>query len=203
MAIRLPHFFAIRQHPVKMCRCVFYRISTIWRNMKLDMRKLPVWVLACACAVVLCAGFAWWAFGAPAGRVFRLYDRDRDQVVLSVPIKAGDKLSLEIEHSFEHIPWYEFYTVTADYQFNLDAIAVAGYGAGIPAEMDVPTRIEDGLIWMEEINSVFPQFSWITSDKYMKGFTLNGEEIFDFRSLPDASRIRGEIIEKRGYLSDV
>ena len=35
----------------------------------------------------------------------------------------------------------------------------------------------------------------------MKGLTLNGEEGFDFRSLPDASRIRGEIIMKRGYLS--
>lgn len=167
------------------------------------MRKLPGWVLGCAVALVLCAGLVWWAFLAPAKTVFRLYDRDRNQVVLSVPVKAGDKLSLEIEHSFEHIPWYEYYTVTEDYQFNLDAIAVAGYGAGIPAEMDVPTRIEDGLVWMEEINSLFPKFSWITSDQYMKGFTLNGEEIFDFRSLPDASRIRGEIIKKRGYLSDV
>ncbi|MCI8660641.1 MAG: DUF1850 domain-containing protein [Lachnospiraceae bacterium] len=167
------------------------------------MKKLSGRGLLWAAILALSGGFVWWAFFAPAGTVFRLYDRDRDQVVLSVPIKAGDKLSLEIEHSFEHIPWYEYYTVTEDFQFNLDAIAVAGYGAGIPAEMDVPTHIEDGLVWMEEINSVFPRFSWITSDKYMKGFTLNGEKIFDFRSLPDASRIRGEIIEKRGYLSDV
>lgn len=166
------------------------------------MKKLRRYVLSGIVILAAAAGFLWWALLAPVGTVFRLYDRDRDQTVLLVPIKAGDKLSLEIEHSFEHIPWYEYYTVTEDFQFNLDAIAVAGYGAGIPAEMDVPVRIEDGLVWMEEINSVFPKFSWITSDKYMKGFTLNGEEIFDFRSLPDASRIRGEIIEKRGYLSN-
>lgn len=166
------------------------------------MKKLRTCAFAGLAILAAAAGVLWWAFAAPAGTVFHLYDRDRDQVVLSVPIKAGDRLSLEIEHSFEHIPWYEYYTVTEDLQFNLDAIAVAGYGAGIPAEMDVPTRIEDGLVWMEEINSVFPKFSWITSDKYMKVFTLNGEEIFDFRSLPDASRIRGEIIKKRGYLSD-
>ncbi len=159
--------------------------------------------LMAAGALILTAGFFWWAFWAPAGTVFQLDDRDRGRVVLSVPVKAGDKLSLEIEHSFEHIPWYEYYTVTEDFQFNLDAIAVAGYGAGIPAEMDVPTRIEGGLVWMEGINSVFPKFSWITSDQYMKVFTLNEKEIFDFRSLPDASRIRGEIIKKRGYLSDV
>lgn len=167
------------------------------------MKKLQGIMLAGILVFLAAVGFFWWAFLAPAGTVFQLVDRNRDQVVLSVPVKAGDKLSLEIEHSFEHIPWYEYYTVTEDFQFNLDAIAVAGYGAGIPAEMDVPTRIEDGLVWMEEINSVFPRFSWITSDKYMKSFTLNEQEIFDFRSLPDASRIRGEIIKRRGYLSDV
>ena len=133
--------------------------------------------------------------------VFQLYDRENERVVLEVPAGPGDQLRLEIEHSFEHIPWYVYYTVTDDGAFNLDAIAVAGYGAGIPAEMDVPTHIEDGLVWMEEINSRFEQFRWITSASYMKGLQLNGEEIFDFRTLPDASRIRGDMIMKRGYLS--
>lgn len=154
-------------------------------------------------AILLTAAAAalWLAFYAPAGTQFQLYDRDRDTVVFKTPMKAGDKLRLEIEHSFEHIPWYEYYTVTDELEFNLDAIAVAGYGAGIPAEMDVPTRIEDGLVWMEDINSLFPSFKWITSAEYMKGLTLNGEEVFDFRSLPDASRIKGEIIEIRGFFN--
>ena len=160
-------------------------------------------VLIFAVALLLLGAFLWWGFFAPVGKVFRLYDRQRDTVVFSAPIHAGDKLRLEIEHSFEHIPWYEYYTVREDDQFNLDAIAVAGYGAGIPAEMDVPTRIADGLVWMEDINSVFPQFSWITSATYMKGLEINGVEVFDFRSLPDASRIRGEIITVRGYLTGV
>lgn len=167
--------------------------------MKITKRR----ALAAAAGLVLLAALVWLGFYAPTGTRFQLYDRDREEVVFSVPIRAGDKLRLEIEHSFEHIPWYEFYTVTDDLQFNLDAIAVAGYGAGIPAEMDVPTRVEDGLVWMEDINSLFPCFSWITSATYMKGLTLNGEEVFDFRSLPDASRIRGEIITTRGYLSSV
>lgn len=168
------------------------------------MKQKTIRILgAAALPAALCAALAWWALLAPRGTWFQLYDREREQVVFSIPIRAGDQLKLEIEHSFEHIPWYEFYTVTEDLQFNLDAIAVAGYGAGIPAEMDVPTRVEDGLVWMEEINSLFPQFSWITSNQYMKGLSLNGEEVFDFRSLPDASRIRGEIINKRGYLSGV
>lgn len=157
-------------------------------------------LLAAGIGAAVLAGLVWLGFFIPTGTQFQLYDRERDQVVFSVPIKAGDQLRLEIEHSFEHIPWFEFYTVTDDFQFNLDKIAVAGYGAGIPAEMDVTHRIEDGLVWMEGINSRFPQFSWITSATYMKGLTLNGEEVFDFRSLPDASRIRGEIIHTRGYL---
>lgn len=152
---------------------------------------------------IVLTAFLLWAFVVPSGKRFQLYDRERDQIVFSIPVRSGDKLQLEIEHSAEHIPWFEFYTVTEDDQFNLDAIAVAGYGAGIPAEMDVPTHIEDGLVWMEDINSVFPQFSWITSATYMKGLSLNGEEVFDFRSLPDASRIRGEIITVRGYLTGV
>lgn len=165
---------------------------------------LPLRFFICISAFfIIGALFVWIGFFAPAGQRFQLYDRDRETVVFSVPVRAGDKLRLEIEHSFEHIPWYEFYTITDDGQFNLDAIAVAGYGAGIPAEMDVPTRIEDGLVWMEDINSLFPKFSWITSAKYMKGLCLNGEEVFDFRSLPDASRIRGEIVTVRGYLTSV
>lgn len=160
-------------------------------------------ILLSAAAVVLLGAFVWWGFFAPVGKEFQLYDRRRETVVFSAPIHAGDKLRLEIEHSFEHIPWYEYYTVLEDDTFNLDAIAVAGYGAGIPAEMDVPTHVEGGLVWMEDINSVFPEFSWITSATYMKGLQINGEEVFDFRSLPDASRIRGEIITVRGYLTGV
>ena len=167
------------------------------------MNKTKRGILISALILVLLGAFVYFGFFAPVGKVFQLYDRQRETVVFSVPIQAGDKLRLEIEHSFEHIPWYEFYTVRPDGQFNLDAIAVAGYGAGIPAEMDVPTRVEDGLVWMEEINSVFPRFSWITSATYMKGLQINGVEVFDFRSLPDASRIRGEIITVRGYLTDV
>ena len=167
----------------------------------MNTKKRVLWLIPLVLALL--GAFVWFGFFAPVGKVFQLYDRQRDIVVFSAPIHAGDKLRLEIEHSFEHIPWYEYYTVREDDQFNLDAIAVAGYGAGIPAEMDVPTRVADGLVWMEQINSVFPYFTWITSATYMKGLQINGEEVFDFRSLPDASRIRGEIITVRGYLTGV
>lgn len=128
---------------------------------------------------------------------FQLYDRENERVLLEVPVQPGDVLRLEIEHSFEHIPWFEYYTVTEDGAFLLDTIAVGGYGAGIPAEMDVSTRIEDGLVWMEGIGSRFPELKWLTSSTYMKGLTLNGTEIFDFRTLPNATPVRASIITKR------
>ena len=48
--------------------------------------------------LALAAGVVWWSFLAPSGAWFQLYDRDSGQVVLSVPIQAGDQLQLEIEH---------------------------------------------------------------------------------------------------------
>ena len=140
----------------------------------------------------------WAAMGCAAGEqtCFQLYDRENETVLLEVPVQPGDVLRLEIEHSFEHIPWFEYYTVTGDDAFLLDTIAVGGYGAGIPAEMDVSTRIEDGLVWMEGIGSRFPEFKWLTSSTYMKGLTLNGTEIFDFRTLPNATPVRASIITK-------
>ena len=93
-------------------------------------------------------------------------------------------------------------TVTVEIQRGgMAMIRVTDDGAGIPAEMDVPTRVEDGLVWMEGINSRFEELKWLTSSVYMKGLTLNGTEIFDFRALPNASLIRGQMITKRGYLS--
>ena len=79
-------------------------------------------------------------------------------VYREIPVKTGDELSFQWEHSFEHIPWYEYYEIQKDGSFILHTIAVAGFGAGIPAEMDCKYRYEDGLVYMDEIESVFPQF---------------------------------------------
>lgn len=136
-------------------------------------------------------------FEYPQIKYLKIYDRRNDEVFLIEKVKEGDMLCLEIEHSFEHIPWFEYYRVTDDY-FLLKKIAVAGYGAGIPAEMDVPTKIEDGFVWMEDIDSRFDELKWLTHNVYMKSLTLNNQVIFDFRSLPNASLVGAVIEEKRG-----
>ena len=155
--------------------------------------------VVCVSSLLVLMLLFWAAMGcATEGQTcFQLYDRENERVLLEVPVQPGNVLRLEIEHSFEHIPWFEYYTVTGDGAFLLDTIAVGGYGAGIPAEMDVSTRIEDGLVWMEGIGSRFPELKWLTSSTYMKGLTLNGTEIFDFRTLPNATPVRASIITKR------
>ena len=73
-----------------------------------------------------------------------------------------------IRNCLLYTSWYEYYEIQKDGSFILHTIAVAGFGAGIPAEMDCKYRYEDGLVYMDEIESVFPQFNWINSQTALK-----------------------------------
>ena len=91
----------------------------------------------------------------------------------------------------------------AEYGLGLpdDAVKlVGGFGAGIPAEMDVPTYVgEDGLVHMDDINSVFSEFNWITSQTNMKSLLLNGEPILDFSQIPHHSFVNCSISVQQRY----
>ena len=50
------------------------------------MRNKQRGILLAALVVIILAGFVWWAFFAPAGKAFQLYDRDRDTVVFACAI---------------------------------------------------------------------------------------------------------------------
>ena len=106
-------------------------------------------------------------------------------------VQIGDVLSFEWEHSFEHILWKEFYRVTDEHTFKLFTIAVQGFGAGIPAEMDCTYRYEDGFIYMENIEgSVFKEFNWIHSQKHLKNITINDTVLIRGEELPQRAKIR-------------
>lgn len=106
-------------------------------------------------------------------------------------VQTGDVLSFEWEHSFEHVLWKEFYRVTDEHTFKLFTIAVQGFGAGIPAEMDCTYRYEDGFIYMEHIEgSVFKEFNWIHSQKHLKNITINDTVLIRGEELPQRAKIR-------------
>ena len=106
-------------------------------------------------------------------------------------VQTGDVLSFEWEHSFEHVVWKEFYRVTDEHTFKLFTIAVQGFGAGIPAEMDCTYRYGDGLIYMEHIEgSVFKEFNWIHSQKHLKNIMINDAVLIRGAELPQRAKIR-------------
>lgn len=109
---------------------------------------------------------------------------------LAVSLSPGDEISFGWEHSFEHVTWNEYYTVLPDGSLKLHTIAVGGFGAGIPAEMDCTYRYEDGLIYMENIaDSEFPEIRWIHSQTQMKWIALNDEVIVTGPELPQREKL--------------
>lgn len=113
------------------------------------------------------------------------------EVYVSKKVKINDVLSFEWEHSFEHILWKEYYKITKENTFELFTIAVEGFGAGIPAEMECTYRYENGMIYMENIKgSIFKEFNWINSKKQLKRILLNEKEIIKGQDLPERERIK-------------
>ena len=130
----------------------------------------------------------------------RLSYQKTGEIILELPVRPGDELTVELTHSFEHVPWNEYYQIQNDGSFLLQRIEVGGFGAGIPAEMDVPTYVgEDGLVHMDDINSVFSEFNWITSQTNMKSLLLNGEPILDFSQIPHHSFVNCSISVQQRY----
>ena len=159
-----------------------------WHGRVLAVMLLAACLLA---ALLMSAGYA------PA-MTLRLSYQKTGEVILERKVQPGDTLTVELTHSFEHVPWNEYYVVQGDGSFLLQRIEVGGFGAGIPAEMDVPTYVgEDGLVHMDDINSVFPKFNWITSQKNMKDLLLNGEPVLAFSALPHHSFVTCETVVQR------
>jgi len=138
------------------------------------------------------------AWGLSPVMTMRISYQKTGEVILTRPVRPGDEVVMTLTHSFEHVPWNEYYRIRRDGSFLLKRIEVGGFGAGIPAEMDVPTYVgEDGLVHMDEINSVFPRFDWITSSVNMKQLLLNGQPVLEFSEIPHHSFVTCEIITQR------
>ena len=125
-------------------------------------------------------------------------NRETGEIYADVPIEAGDEVSFGWTHSFEHIPWNEYYEVEPDGSFLLHTISVAGFGAGIPAEMDCTYRYEDGLIYMDDIESRFEQFNWINSQTALREIAVNGKHLLAGADMPHHEKMILSIKKKGG-----
>ncbi len=124
-----------------------------------------------------------------AGMVLRAQDQETGQIYAEAEVKTGDRLTFEWVHSFEKIPWNEYYTVLQDGTFYLDTISVAGFGAGIPAEMDVEYRYEDGMICMDGIGSKFDRFRFFNSETALRAILLNDSDFVKGSEMPHHAKI--------------
>ena len=87
-----------------------------------------------------------------AQTVLRIYDYQTKEIYVEVPAKEGDKLFFGWIHSWEKIPWHEYYHIDASHDLILDTIAFPAFGAGIPENKGTKVWIKDGMIYMGNIN---------------------------------------------------
>lgn len=105
------------------------------------------------------------------------------EVYLKTIVHDKDIIEYSWIHSFEHIPWNEEYTVTKNNQLMLNSISVAGFGAGIP-ENKGEVSVENGIIYMRNINQIFNEIKWINSNTALAQIGLNGSILIEGSSLP-------------------
>ena len=89
-----------------------------------------------------------------------IQNAETGEMYVSEKVRTGDRLEFGWTHSFEHIPWNEYYEILEDGSFVLHTISVAGFGAGIP------------------------QFNWINSRTALREIRLNGELLIRGEDMP-------------------
>ena len=130
--------------------------------------------------------------------VLRIYNYQTGEIYVEVPAKAGDTLFFGWIHSWEKIPWGEYYHVAADHSLVLDKITFTAFGAGIPENKGKKVYVQAGIVYMEEINQVFTQFTWLNSHFAVRDIKLNGSLISAGYMLPDLTRVN-LVVERRGF----
>ena len=143
--------------------------------------------------VLICSG-SWYYWASQT--VLRIYDYRSGEIYVEVPAKEGYKLFFGWVHSWEKIPWHEYYHISQDNSLVLDTISFPAFGAGIPENKGKVCRIENGLIYMDEIGQVFHEFNWINSHFATREIILNGQLISKGDRLPEHTRLR-LVVERR------
>ncbi|HWP50974.1 MAG TPA: DUF1850 domain-containing protein, partial [Clostridia bacterium] len=139
---------------------------------------------------------AWYSWVSKT--VLRISDWKTGEIYIEVPAKAGDNLFFGWMHSLERIPWNEYYHITSDGTLVLDTISFPAFGAGIPENKGKTCRVENGLIYMDDIGQEFDEFVWINSHYAVRDIKLNGTLITSGEHLPEHTRLRLKI-ERRFF----
>lgn len=151
-----------------------------------------------AASLLLLASLAAWN-EYTARTVLRIYDYETKKTYVEVPAKEGDTLFFGWIHSWEKIPWHEYYHIDGNGDLILDMIAFPAFGAGIPENKGTEVWIDDdGMIYMNHIGQVFHEFTWINSHFATRDIRLNDVLIAKGETLPEHTRVN-LAIEKRRF----
>lgn len=129
-------------------------------------------------------------------KVLRIADQNTDEEYFTIPVETSDALTYGWIHSFEHIPWMEQYLILNNNKLLLKRITIAGFGAGIPHNKGKVTKMENGLIIMDEIDEEFDEINWIHSRTATDYIKLNDKIILKGGDLPHHAALNLRI-EKR------
>jgi len=163
------------------------------------MKKLCLKIILAA-ALVLAS--IWAVNDWTAETVLRIYDYETKRIYVEVPAKEGDELFFGWLHSWEKIPWHEYYHIAKNGDLILDTISFTGFGAGIPENKGKKVWTEKGMIFMGDIGQVFHEFTWINSHLATREIRLNGFLITCGQILPEHTRLNLVIAKKRRFFDE-
>ena len=110
-------------------------------------------------------------------KVVIIKNQNTNKIYLKKTVLESDTLIFGWIHSYEHIPWNEYYQIQGNNKLLLNKIEVAGFGAGIPNNKGIVSIDDSGMIIMNEINEIFDHISWIHSQSALDFIKINSEII--------------------------
>ena len=122
-----------------------------------------------------------------------LTHQETHQVFETVQVEEGDIVIYEWIHSFEKIPWTEYYQIQENGKLKLYRIEVAGFGAGIP-ENKGEMHVENGLVIMSNFEELYDDIHWIHSNTALTRITVSDMTIIEGKNLPHHEPLTLEIV---------
>lgn len=161
-------------------------------------RPRAAFLTLAAAALALLAAVAIFLVQRGGEMLLQISDWKTGEIYVQTPAKAGGKIFFGWVHSWEKIPWHEYYHIAENGDLILDAIAFPAFGAGIPENKGKKVRIENGMIYMEDIGQVFHEFTWLNSHFAVRDIKLDDVLIARGNTLPEHTRLNLRIITKKG-----
>lgn len=152
------------------------------------------------CAFLALILFSGTALASDGPLYLRIYDWRTGELYAEAETRVGAELFFGWIHSWENIPWNEYFHIDENCDLILDAITFPAFGAGIPENKGKVCYIKDGLIHMEQIDQRFGELVWLNSHTATRDLRLDGVLLTRGADLPQHGRLR--LVIERGDVDE-